>query len=271
MKQSYLFSTVDQCQRWRDRQGSYRVPSKEQRFDPTLFEVELLHDDTRPRAFVEQHHYSGSYPSARYRFGLRGAAGELVGVAVFSHPTQNSVLTNWLGGEAIESVELGRFVLLDHIKANAETWFLARCFKKLRHEGLRGVLAFSDPLPRRDQSGQLTLPGHIGTIYQAFNGVYLGRATARTLRMLPNGRVMNDRTIQKIRSEERGFVYAAKQLEGSGAPPLATALSGRAWLAENLHRYTTAVRHRGNHRYGWTLNGPQLESLGQFPKQIDAA
>lgn len=270
MRQADLLQSIP-CQRWRDKRGSYRVPAKDQRFNPDAFAIERLNDDRRPRAFVEQHHYSGTYPSARVRFGLRAAAGELVGVAVFSHPTRNSVLTNWLGGEALDSVELGRFVLLDHVAANAETWFLARCFKQLKRDGLRGVLAFSDPLPRRNQSGTVTLPGHVGTIYQAFNGAYLGRATARTLRMLPNGAVMNDRTLQKIRKEEQGFIGAARQLEQFGAPPLATASSGRAWLAENLHRYTSSVRHPGNHRYGWMLNGPKLDSLGHFPKQADSS
>ena len=49
--------------------------------------------DTTPRAFIEQHHYAGTYPAARERFGLY-RRGELVGCAVFSHPTNDKVLSN---------------------------------------------------------------------------------------------------------------------------------------------------------------------------------
>ena len=59
-------------------------------------------------------------------------------------------------------------------------------------------------------------PGHVGIIFQAFNGVYLGRATPRTLHLLPDGTVLSDRAIQKIRKGERGWRYAAAQLEDLG-------------------------------------------------------
>jgi hypothetical protein len=33
------------------------------------------------------------------------------------------------------------------------------------------------------------MPGHVGTIYAATNAVYTGRATARTVKLLPDGTV----------------------------------------------------------------------------------
>ena len=35
----------------------------------------------------------------------------------------------------------------------------------------------------------MVFPGHLGTIYRATNAIYTGLATARTLRLLPDGRV----------------------------------------------------------------------------------
>src|SRR5262249_12647783 len=149
----------------------------------------------------QTHHYSASYPAARWRFGLY-RRGELAGVAVFSHPCNDRALTNIFDCRALDAVELGRFVLLDSVPGNGETWFLSRCFRLLRPEGLIGVLSFSDPMPRRTSAGEIVHKGHIGTIYQAFSAHYLGRSKSRTLRLLPDGSVLSDRTIQKVRGRQ---------------------------------------------------------------------
>jgi hypothetical protein len=89
------------------------------------YEVAEVSDDTTARQFILQHHYAHSYPSARFRVGLY-RHGELAGVAVFSHPCSNAVLTNVFEAPVLTTVELGRFVLLDSVAGNGETWFLAR-------------------------------------------------------------------------------------------------------------------------------------------------
>lgn len=88
-------------------------------------------------------------------------------------------------------MECSRFVLLDECPGNAESWFLARCFDALLAEGVRGVVSFADPVPRRTASGLLVMPGHVGTIYAATNALYTGRATARTVKLLPDGTVFH--------------------------------------------------------------------------------
>jgi hypothetical protein len=188
-------------QRWKNRRASYR-PAGEV-IDTRAYDVAPI-DETNAKTFVLTNHYSGSYPSARFRFGLYRAA-SLCGAAVFSHPCNDLVLTNVFRCKATDAVELGRFVLLDFVPANGETWFLARCFEHLRKLDLVGVTTFSDPVPRKAANGRLVHPGHIGTIFQAFNGAYLGRGTPRTLRLLPDGTVLSDRAIQKIRAGERGW------------------------------------------------------------------
>ena len=118
------------CQRWRERRDSYRP--KGEVMDPREYEVSAL-PTVLAKSFVISHHYSGTFPAARRSFALH-RRGALVGVAVFSHPASNAVLTKVFDGPAKESIELGRFVLLDEVPANGETWFLARAFAALRKE-----------------------------------------------------------------------------------------------------------------------------------------
>src|SRR5579875_1627310 len=130
------------------------------------------------RVFIVQHHYSKSFVVDRFNFGLH-RHGRLVGVATFSVPVSIGSLSKYFGN--VPALELGRFVLLDQEPANAESWFLARCFAVLPRLGIEGVLSFTDPTPRSDKTGHVIFPGHVGTIYQATNGRYLGRSTPRTL------------------------------------------------------------------------------------------
>ncbi len=154
-------------QRWRFRRDSYR-PAGEV-IATHRFEVAKLARDTEAKSFVVAHHYSSSFPAARFRFGLFEQQ-ELVGVAVFSAPFPAALESAALPGEA--PVELSRFVLLDRVPANAETWMLARCWELLRQDA-DAVLSFSDPMPRRNADGAVVFGGHVGTIYRALNGVYL--------------------------------------------------------------------------------------------------
>src|SRR5689334_9081957 len=93
--------------RWRERRSCFRVPGEV--FRPAGYEVADL-PEAEAKSFVERHHYSGRYVAARFRFGLF-RRGQLAGVAVFSHPCNDRVLTNVFGGDPTDSVELGRFVL----------------------------------------------------------------------------------------------------------------------------------------------------------------
>ncbi len=245
-------------QRWREGATRFITPSHV--FDPRAFDVVTIDADKLAKGFVLSHHYSGSYPAARYRFGLY-RRGELAGVAVFSHPCRDDVLTNVFPGTPTDSVELGRFVLLDDVGFNGETWFLARAFDLLRTEGLRGVVSFSDPMPRQRADGTTVFAGHIGTIYQAFNGIYLGQAPTRTIRLLPDGRTFSARAMQKIRSRDQGWEYSAAQLVAVGAAPLGATEDSREWLRTWLPVVTRTARHPGNLKYAWGLDKRSRRSL----------
>jgi hypothetical protein len=82
-----MLTTV--CQRWVRRCARFVPPNT--RFDRRRYEVAPFADDRRVKAFVETHHYSGTVPPMRWRFGLFERA-ELVGCAVFSVPAQDTVL-----------------------------------------------------------------------------------------------------------------------------------------------------------------------------------
>jgi hypothetical protein len=258
-------------QRWSGGRQSFRPVGEV--INPSAYEVAELSGDALPKAFVLNHHYSGTYPAARWRFGLYRSA-QLVGVAVFSHPCNDAVLTSVFPGQATDSTELGRFVLLDDVPANGETWFLSRAFDLLKRKGVRGVVSFADPVPRQSADGTVTTPGHVGTIYQAFNGVYLGRGTARTLRVLPSGATFSDRAAQKIRRGERGWRYAAEQLVAAGAASPDLALDLGEWLKTAIASLRR-VKHPGNHRYAWAFERSDRKSLApraqRYPKLAQVA
>lgn len=262
-------------QRWKERRHSWRHPD-DGGFDRRRYDVATL-DEGRARAFVEQHHYTGSYPAARLRYGLWERT-QLVGVAVLSVPVQRAVLTTVFPTlePYQESLELGRFVLLDAVPANGESWFLARVWELAAAEGLRGVVSFSDPVRRASLDGLVVLPGHVGLIYQASNARYLGRATARTLHLLPDGTVLSARALQKVRADERGHAAVERLLVSFGAPARARDQQGSGWLREALAAARVrSLSHPGNHRYAFVLGRARtrvqvgLRAL-PYPKQVAA-
>lgn len=242
-------------QRWLFRRDCYRPAAEPIRTSD--YEVAAIDRDAAAKAFVLAHHYSGSYPAACYRFGLyRGS--DLAGVAVFSRPCSDKVLD--VAGGPSEAIELGRFVLVDSVPGNGETWFLARCFELLRAEGLRGVVSFSDPSPRQTTDGTEVFAGH------------LGRATPRTLRMLPDGTVLSARAISKLRAGDRGWRYTADLLCQHGAEQPTGDLA--AWATTWIPRLTKAQRHHGNHKYVWGLDRrakSRLPASLPYPKPLAIA
>lgn len=245
-------------QRWNTGRDSYRPVGEA--IITSEYDVAPLAGDAEARAFVMRHHYSGSYPAARWRFGLY-RKNRLVGVAVYSHPVNDKTITNLFDiNRASDGVELGRFVLLNEVPGNGETWFLSRCHRHLRREGLAGVVSFSDPTRRANAAGEVVFGGHYGCIYQAGSAVYCGRGTARTLRLLPDGSVLNDRTVQKIRAADQGVVYGVGQLVAHGAdrPCRLEPAALVPWLAEWLPRLTRTVKHPGNLRYAFPFGKTSL-------------
>lgn len=257
-------------QRWRHRRERWADP--ETRIDPRAYRVERIHR-TLAKAFTVEHHYSGTWCAERVSFGLyRGA--ELEGVAVFSQGVQEAARERYFPG-AEDMLELGRFVLLDRVQGDGETWFLARCFGQLRQRirlerrrdyqpppgkkrrGLArvaGVLSYSDPFARTTARGEVVHPGHVGTIYQAHNAVYFGRADAKALHLTDDGQVISHRALTKIRKGERDAARATRELLDFGAPEPWPGESPRDWVARALAEGPfRRIPHPGNHAFGWKL------------------
>lgn len=263
-------------QRWKERREAWR-PAGEL-FDAKRYTVDVVTEKTA-KAFIETHHYSGSYPAARCRVGLFEGA-SLVGVAVFSVPMNSKTVKKyfgWKNGGVLaqnEGVELGRFVLLDNVAGNGETWFLSRAFKLLRAEKpeVRGVVSYSDPVPRQTSAGRVLTPGHVGTIYQALNGSFHGRGSKRHLIRTHDWQVVSERMLSKLRNDERGAGYAYDTLRKFGAPERAPFEDGVAYVARALLEGPfTRLRHPGNFVYTWGLD-PKVKplcALLPFPKKRD--
>lgn len=272
-------------QRWRDHRDSYR-PAGEP-IDTRRYGVEVV-QERDARAFVVRNHYASSFVAARLSVGLwrsRGAvwAPELVGVAVFSVGVQPKAITRWCGLPPEQGIELGRFVLLDDVPANGETWFLKRAFDEVlacpKLSDVRAVLSYSDPVRRTTMDGEVVTPGHVGTIYQAQNGRYLGRAERLTLELDPLGRVVPGRAKTKIRKGETGAGPEVDRLVAAGARRPARGEDLDVWLDEVLNAPPfRKLRHPGNHTYAWTLRRHgwreaarlMAPSAGAYPKVLDA-
>ncbi len=268
------------CQRWQSGKPSWRHPNESAQFSPGRYTVANLTEHEAKR-FCAEHHYLGSaYPASIHRLGMQDRSdGRLVGAAIYSAPVHERVLRLAFPDLTpyAQSVELGRFVLLDEVPANAESWLLARTFSELRSRGVKGVVSFADPMPRRGPAGEV-VAGHTGVIYQATNAIYTGRGTPRTLIVLPDGSVLNGRSAQKIRRLEQGHRYVEARLRALGARPLRSGEDTTRWLREALDTVqATRIRHHGPHRYlfplGRTRRDRDRVRLGlasrPYPKRAD--
>jgi len=244
------------CQRWTERHSTWRH-LHDGGFDAARYRVERV-PDAVAASYVRRHHYSGQPVAALQSYGLlEGTAKHLVGVAVLSVPVSRAVLAHAFPTlePYRESADLGRLVLADAVPANGESWLLAQVFRQAYLTGLRGIVSFADPVPRRTLTGELILPGHIGACYQALaNSLYTGRGTPRTLLLMPDGTVLNDRAVQKIRTQEPGHRYAEARLIAAGAHPRRADQDPNTWLAHALLAAgVRRLRHHGPHRYCFPL------------------
>lgn len=244
------------AQRWRNSRASYRPAGEPIR--TSQYEVLEAAKKGGPVAeFVRSHHYSRTMTAARRQFGLyRGD--QLVGAAVFGVPARAEALSA-VPAPQEEVLDLGRFVLLDDVPANGETWFLGRCFELLLRAGFAGVVSFADPVRRTALDGRVVMPGHLGTIYRAHNAVYTGRSRARTHFLMGDGTIFSPRAVQKLVAKERGWRYAVEKLVAFGAPGPDGDLS--EWAKTWLRRLSRPLRHGGNLRYAWGLHRAVKRSM----------
>ena len=242
---------TDSCQRW-TLGREHRRPAGEV-IRPSEYEVAEL-GPLEAEAFVRAHHYSGSCSPTAHPFGL-WRRGELAGAAVFGPlPSMNAHRAVFPTLTTKQATTLGRLVLLESVPGNGESYFVARCFELLRTAGFVAVESCADPEPRLAVDGRRIHRGHVGTVYQALNGRFVGKTNPASLRLLPDGSVLSNRTQGKLVRGERGQSTAVAQLERAGADPLQGDEDEFEWLRRWRPRVTRSLRHRGNLRYLWCLD-----------------
>jgi hypothetical protein len=123
---------------------------------------------------------------------------------------------------------------------------------------------------RPNGEGVIVFPGHIGTIYQAHNAVYLGPTKAELKHLLADGTVFPNRALSKIRKRDKGWRYGVERLVSYGADGLGEREDPEAWLALWLPRLTRKLSHSGNLKYAWDLERrgkrARLPPSKPFPK-----
>lgn len=208
-------------QRWRDRVARFVRYDGSERFSPERLGLGVERIQKEPASsFIKANHYLASMPQFLINYGLfrvtPAGQKDLEGVLVMS----NLAGEKKYGVGRNNGAELSRLVLLDSVEAGAESWFMGRAFDdfkpyfetstvtpggKGRKPGpLRLIVSHSDPVPVRDERGTVTLPGHIGNIYQAKNALYVGRSRAATRYTTPEGRNFSARNLSKIAAWKRG-------------------------------------------------------------------
>jgi hypothetical protein len=180
-----------------------------------------------------------------------------------------------------ESAEISRLALIDEVPANGESFFTAAALRLAAERGVRGVVTFSDPIPRARRTGDgqmISSNGHWGIVYQSCNFVFTGRGTARTLTVLPDGTVLTARSRAKLTGGEAGAAGVARRLEALGAPPRLPGQAAGQWVTEALeHIGARRVRHPGNFRYALPVGRSRAErsrtviALGAMPYPKDIA
>ena len=249
-------SAVIRAQRWREGRQYWVLDGKDL-FDPARYDVTAI-SKTVAHEFTIRNHYSATFPATKLHYGLFEVAGPaplLVGVVALGIPMRNLVLTNvfpYLVPNH-EALELNRLVCAPSVGFNGESWFCARAFRAAAQHGVRGLVAFCDPMERwqKTPGGHRRYKrGHCGVVYQALGFDYLGRATPRTLDILPDGTLLCARSTAKVTGGERGHRGVIARLIALGAPPPTPTEPVDEWLNQAKRAVgVRSQRHPGNHRY----------------------
>ena len=276
-------------QRWRSRRDFYRPAGEPIRTQE--YGVERITYGAA-KVFCTTHHYSGSFVANIASYGLFHKsspfeASRLVGVASFSPGSNPCSIATWTGFNYTEGAELGRFVLLEEVPGNGESFFLAAAFRAFKTERpeTKCVLSYSDPVPRTNADGVLVMPGHRGTIYQATNAIFAGRGASKQLLLSRDGRAVAQRIFSKIRNGEIGRAYSTRLLaEVTGVNPLPE--ESPAEFVRRAKETLRSVFHPGNYLFIFPLaadrrektailNSPRISEhrarMLPYPKHVERA
>lgn len=177
------------------------------------------------------------------------------GVSLYSAQHKNTIPNVFGASHAKDCLLLQRFALLDALESNAESYFLARIRSLLKREGYCGILTMSDETPKTDALGNVTFPGHIGTIFKSDNAVYLGRTSKSDEYLFADGGILSNRSFSKLVNSESGWNYMARKFEDYGASGCPVNPSERReWGFYWREHLTRKQINHGKLRYAWSLH-----------------
>lgn len=282
-------------QRWHDRKERWRSDST--LFEPATHYVAPLTQD-EANQFVSRNHYlGGGIQASIFRVGLFDAGtrmdtlqdaprrtDRLVGAAIFAD-AERWLVKKWAPGMTDRSggappLKLARLVLNDEVAFNGETWFLGAALKLMR-QGYRRplkhhsqtpwaarrfsvLISLSDPVPHVLPGKKVVMPGHIGRVYQAFNGSYRGRTKPGDEVWTENGTPLSGLTVSKVGTTRSGHEAALAYLQRVTGVPRSPGEPLRTYRKRALNRALEKgvllnISHPGKHVYLWDLRGRALE------------
>jgi hypothetical protein len=251
--------SFDFDQRWASG-NEFRLPAGRDLFVADARYTVDIAPHAMSKAFIVEHHYAHSFPSSVVRVGLWRDR-TLVGLANFGNPSNERVIPCWTDLGPRDGLELNRLLLLPEIGYGGESWFIRRALALVRAiKPIRVVLSYADPVERRSVSGQVVCPGHIGTIYQASNALFCGRAAARTVWLAPNGMIVNEKARSKISQQDVGRDYSERILADLCGEPRRFGEDPRDYLAR-VRSLFRLLRHEGNLLYALPMDRDTRRAL----------
>lgn len=156
------------------------------------------------KAVILRYEWLGTMGRAVATYGLRGADGDLLGVAAFGWPS--AIESRDVCGREYreQAVCLERGACVHYAPSNAASFLITHALRQASADhGWKIFYAYADPEA-----------GEIGTVYQACNWLYIGQGVGRTpgrLRedwRLPDGKVLSSRSLRHRGMKRRDALEA---------------------------------------------------------------
>lgn len=157
-----------------------------------MVNIKIIEDKEFVKKFIEDNHYSHKIPQAiKYRFGMF-FNDNLMGVAIFSIPSNMYSITSVFNDEKQNIVlELSRFFTFDYTPKNFESNCLSLMLKYIKNNtNFDVVLSYSDENF-----------GHFGYLYQSTNFLYIGKTNPETRYLMPNGELITRRGLGRSKGD----------------------------------------------------------------------
>jgi hypothetical protein len=191
-------------------------------------EIKHLVKDKNIDDLILKNHYSHKIPKAiKFRFGFY-YKNCLIGGILFNIPANQYAFTS-IFNDVSQSIglELGRVWLSDKIKKNGESYLISKCFEFIKQNSeYKVIVSYAD-----------SNFGHVGYIYQALNGIYLG-LTNDEIRYILNGELITRRGLGRSKGDTESA--HVKRLLAAGAKK---------------------IKMKGKHKYIWIIADKRTKKI----------